>query len=285
MIVVSTHFDDGIGSCAGTLLRCREAGVDGRLLTVMSRPTWPPFVKHLLRNLSDWRPGEPFWIRAREDHRACLRLGIRRLELGCVDALYRTDDAGRRLYPDPSSLNEKPHPRDDGQIEAIAVKIEQLAARIGRPVTDGESGGDSGAPPGLGATHPSAADNILAFPMAIGMHVDHQLCARAGLSLLAKGHPVLFYRDFFYQGAGIITTSLLAGAQSWQVRLSEAELARKIEVFEAYASQIGPLYGSIASLRKSLRTYEATEDFLVPHASLPHLRDWLTRLGAEPVSP
>lgn len=237
MIVVSTHFDDGIGSCAGALQRCLSQGDTAQVWTVMSRPPWLPFIKHFALSLANWRPGEPAWLRAREDFRACRELGVERREVGFVDALYRRDDFGRRLYRNGAALRGPVHPHDESLAGQIAESIDQ--------------------------SHGARSD-LLAFPLAIGNHVDHQICARAGLVLSARGRAVIFYRDFHYQGPPGEAQSALKDAQWWRCTLAPAEVRRKTEAFEAYSTQIAPLYGSLAQMRQTICDRESTEDFLVP---------------------
>lgn len=237
LIVIGAHFDDGVGSCAGALLRAARAGRVARVLTAMSRASWGSRIKGLIKTAHRWRPGEPAWARAREDHRACAVLGAGRDELDFIDALYRRDPRGRRLYGSGAALNGAVHPFDQGLAEQLA---ERLYARLGAPA------------------------HWLAFPLACGNHVDHQIVSLAGSRMLDLGYPVIFYRDFFYDTGRGEALDKLGEADMRTVRLDPAELARKSAAIACYDSQILPLYGSWAAMRQAVAGREAIEHYLLP---------------------
>lgn len=253
MIVVSTHFDDGIGSCAGLLARLLRCGSPAQLVTVMSRPPALPFLKHLGRSVGGRKSGESWWYRAREDQRACHVLGVARGELGFVDALYRRSATGTRLYPSAESLNSRPHRQDESLPELIAA----AALKLKRDPQE-----------------------VFLFPLAIGDHVDHQLTALAGLLLLSRGAPVIFYRDFFYRGRPTRAQEQLSGAQRVDLRLTDEEVRLKQAALAEYTSQIGPLYGSVSQMIRDVAARESVEAYHVPAHAPPGILQRLRDIAA-----
>jgi LmbE family N-acetylglucosaminyl deacetylase len=114
-------------------------------------------------------------------------------------------------------------------------------------------------------------------PLAIGDHVDHQLCREVGLALLDEGRQwvmpgpdlvgrVAFYEDFPYAwwrdfgGAADMPAGLeLPPGVSLQPRFSDisATLERKAAGLEMYASQIVRLFASEQGMRDDLAGYHA----------------------------
>jgi LmbE family N-acetylglucosaminyl deacetylase len=233
LILVSPHFDDAIGSCAGLTQRARAAGHGVEIVTVMSAPAFGPMLKHLVLRPQDWRLGEPLWYRAREDKRACDVLNCARSELGFTDALYRRTD-GAAHYPAPKDLNGALHANDADLPTAIANALAQRA---------------SGA--------------VFGFPLAIGDHVDHPAPAAAGALLVQLGASVFYFRDFFYQGAPKAMAHEMARAQPGAVNLTTAELDRKIKALACYTTQMANLYAG-ADMDREIRAREAVEHLYVP---------------------
>ena len=114
-------------------------------------------------------------------------------------------------------------------------------------------------------------------PLAIGNHVDHQLCREAGLALLDEGRQwvmpgpdlvgrVAFYEDFPYAwwhdfgGVADLPTGLdLPPGASLQPRFSDigATLERKAAGLTLYASQVARLFASEQGMRDDLAGYHA----------------------------
>lgn len=260
MIVVSPHFDDGIGSCAGSLDRLNRLGFASTVVTVMSlAPARSKLAVQVAAPFEAWRGEarrhEPSWQRAQEDISACQSIKVDRFELGLADAPDRRQANGRRRYTRQTFLNGPVHADDLPLVARIADRLRSLAA---------------------------GTSQCLAFPIAIGRHVDHQLTAMAGLRLLNEGQPVVFYREFFYQGAPAEALAWSPSAKRLQVQLGEAELARKVTAFEHYTSQIGPLYRSQSVMLERFQSRESTEHFWVTDNPALRANAELAALGSTP---
>jgi len=100
--------------------------------------------------------------------------------------------------------------------------------------------------------------------MAVGAHVDHQLCAHAGRRLQAAGHKVLFYEDAPYvypdPGIAIVGDSVIRAAGRIRARVGGLEdvaidLDAKAAVIALYASQVSSLFGTMEGYRKSAESH------------------------------
>ena len=117
------------------------------------------------------------------------------------------------------------------------------------------------------------------FPLAIGNHVDHQLCREAGVSLLAEprdwvmpgpewADKVVFYEDFPYAWWNGFTSlnDLPAGALEaipegtfLQPRYADItdQLERKVRGIAMYESQLDRLFGSVKQMGTEVRRHAA----------------------------
>ena len=98
----------------------------------------------------------------------------------------------------------------------------------------------------------------LLCPMAVGAHVDHQLCAHVGRRLQTEGHSVWFYEDAPYvfpdAGSQVQSDTVLRAARRLRANVRgtwdlEIDSARKEEVLACYSSQIAALFGDLETYR------------------------------------
>ena len=114
-------------------------------------------------------------------------------------------------------------------------------------------------------------------PLAVGNHVDHQLCRDAGVSLLAEPRAwvmpgpdwagrVIFYEDFPYawwnqfQSLDDLPAGALSGIPS-EVLLSPHyadigdQMERKVRGIAMYESQMGNLFGGVKPMADAVRKF------------------------------
>ncbi len=166
-LFVSPHLDDVALSCGGTAaLEARH----GRALVATifaGRPSEAlnPFARfqHERWGHLDDAVGE----RRREDAAAMAVLGARSIWLDFPDAIYRGN-----LYLSDADLFGPVKPDDGPVAEAVAERIGELVQ--------------------------SARPTRIYLPLAVGEHVDHQICSALEERLRAIEGDVLFYEDFPY---------------------------------------------------------------------------------------
>lgn len=165
-------------------------------------------------------------IRMQEDRAAMDLLGCQYETLGFSDAVDRTSD-GNSLYSSISELFGVLSPVDVAGLQGM---VEQCREAVGA--------------------------RRLVCPMAVGAHVDHQLCAHVGRILHKEGHDVWFYPDapYCFPDPGpivIADTALLASrrlrARIWSNREIAIDTQAKATLVALYPSQVGELFGDLLS--------------------------------------
>lgn len=216
-LIVSPHFDDGIGSCGGTISRLRRYGEEVVVFTVWGASPTPPYSRLAAELHAQWNCGDsPVGIRSAEDARACRALGCTQYVAQVSDAIYRKSPAGTHLYPDRDSL-----------FGPVAAEDDPFPARI------------------IGEIQARwrETDTRFYFPLGVGHHVDHVVAFRAGLEALRLGHQVSFYEDFFYTDwkcPHLEGRRMTAGVEPF----SAVDFEQKVKAFSHYQSQIPVLFGS-----------------------------------------
>ncbi len=227
ILVLSPHLDDAVLSCGGLLLQHSDAEV----ITVFSAD--PPVP----------RPKALATVALPEERRAedACAMG----KLGCSYHLADLPDAIDRVGPNEDRL----YPRLSALFGPVAVADAPVCESIVAVVT------------------PLLADRLLFCPMAVGAHVDHQLCAHAGRRLLAAGFEVLFYEDAPYvypePGPAVAGDSIRKAAGRLRARVSGIEniaidTEAKAEVVACYTSQITALFGDMRGYRRSSQSHYAS---------------------------
>jgi LmbE family N-acetylglucosaminyl deacetylase len=226
ILVLSPHLDDAILSCGGLLAGHSNA------LVVTAFSADPP--QERPSQLSAMASPE---VRREEDARAMERVGAQARLLNMPDAIDRIGADGERLYP---------------KIAALFGVVAREDAPICEQIVQ--------------ALAPLAEERIVLSPMAIGAHVDHQLCAHAGRRLQAAGHEVLFYEDAPYvypnPGKAVQGDSVIRAAGRLRARVKglvdvAIDDIAKSQAVACYATQVTELFGDMASYSVSAQGHFA----------------------------
>lgn len=244
-IYISPHLDDAALSCGGAIARYSAAGARALVVTLCTAAPDPDEAINSFAEGQHRRWGlvhaDAVSARLHEDDLAIERLGADSYWAGMRDAIYRRPDA----YNSEESLFGSPDPADP-----LADATHALIADLHRRA-------------------PSAA---LYAPLGVGNHVDHQLVYAAAR---AAGAEVAFYEDFPYvatPGALDQRMQALDGAFVPDLLVVDATLIRKIDAIEAYASQIGVLFGDVETMRRRVAAYAES---LSPEGGAYAERLWL----------
>ncbi len=229
-IYLSPHLDDAALSCGGQIHRRRRSGERVLVVTLFAgdEPEAPPRLARELHRVYGLDSGV-MAARRREDEAACEILGARGERRELLDAIYRTEPGGGPpLYDELERIFEPPSVADERD---LLPRLERLLAEL---------------PPGR---------EIFA-PLAAGGHVDHRLVRRAAEAI--GSDRVAFYEDYPYCARRGAVKRALAGSEGWTTEVAgfgRQDLAAKIAAVRAYASQVGPLFGSERGLERRLRRH------------------------------
>lgn len=166
-LFVSPHLDDVALSCGGTVTL--EARAGGALIVTVFAGR-PPEALNPFAEFQHQRWGhldDAVGQRRQEDSAAMSILGADFRWLDYPDAIYRGN-----LYLSDDELFGAVKNEDDPVADSIAEMLSQIAR----------------------ATRPER----IYLPLAVGGHVDHQICSAIGGRLAASVGTILFYEDFPY---------------------------------------------------------------------------------------
>lgn len=240
-IVLSPHLDDAALSCGGRIAALATAGEAVLVVNICSGSPAPgtTFSPFAAANHARWGlpAAEAVARRLAEDERALEILGADSLQLDLLDAIYRMPTA----YVDDATLF--------GEV----VADDPLPAALGACLAD------------LVARFPDA---LFYAPLGVGRHVDHQAAYAAAVTLADAAiravttTSVAFYEDFPYVAAPSALAARLdelGGPQGFMPLVSaiDATLARKVGAVEAYASQLGTLFGGAEAAAGAVSAYAA----------------------------
>ena len=232
-IYLSPHLDDAAISCGGAIARFAAEGQPVLVVNVCSGspPPGGPFSPFAELQHARWGlpADQAVALRRAEDAAALEILGADCLQLDLLDAIYRMPTAYR----------------DDATLFGPLAAADTLQAEL-RPLLHG-----------LAARYPGA---IFYAPLAVGFHVDHQAVHAAAADLTRAGVAVASYEDLPYACAtGALARRLeaLGGPELFvpAVTLIGAQLGRKLAALEAYASQLGTLFGGSAQMVEAITSY------------------------------
>lgn len=237
VVVLSPHIDDAVLSCS-SLLSALDPLVERQVVTLYcGNPELPLTTGG--RNKPRVRPRRgyaPPRLRRREDIEVMRFLGCDWVHLGFPDAIYRRSPrTGRLIYRHPRQRWTAPNPEDSAHVEELFMVLYRLCGNMG--------------------------PRLLISPMGIGYHVDHRICAMAALRLANRHTQVIFYEDFPYVvdmsvGGGEpddpATALARLGLEPKRRYFVPIDTERQIEALRRYASQIGPLFGDEAKMRKAV---------------------------------
>lgn len=234
-IFVSPHLDDAALSCGGMIASLASVGQPVLVVNVCSGSPAPAASLSPFAAAMHARWGLPAAAGARlrlaEDVIALETLGADSYQLDRLDAIYRM----------PTTYTS------DEQLFGAVAPDDPLAAQL---------------TPQLVALRERYPGAILYAPLGVGRHVDHQIAHAAAAELARQGMSVAFYEDFPYvttAGALAERVAALGGRELFAsiITTIEPTLARKIAALEAYASQIGTLFGDPAAMAEAVTTYAA----------------------------
>ena len=163
------------------------------------------------------------------------KVGARTRLLGLEDAVDRCGEDGERLYPRLPSLFGPVNPADAPLCGQLVDIIEPLLE-----------------------------ERVLLCPMAVGAHVDHQLCSHVGRRLAKAGRSVLFYEDapYVYPDPGPLVhgDTVLRAAARLRARVAGLEdiaidSRAKSALVACYATQIADLFGDIEGYERSAQSH------------------------------
>lgn len=251
-VYLSPHLDDAALSCGGSIARFVASGDAVLVVNICSGSppadaVFSPFAQQI-HNAWGLPPETVVRRRLHEDIEALETLGADSYQLDLLDAIYRRPAD----YSDDATLFGPVAPADP-LAEMIRAGLEPLVARF----------------PGA----------IIYAPLGVGNHVDHQATYQAAAALAQQGYTVACYEDLPYAirpGALEQRLAQIGGADLFlpTVTTIDATLARKISAIEAYASQIGTLFGDSATMERTIREYA---EALRPESSTYGERIWVRR--------
>jgi glycosyltransferase involved in cell wall biosynthesis/LmbE family N-acetylglucosaminyl deacetylase len=227
-VFFSPHLDDAVLSCGGLIHRQLARGERVRVITVFAgcpdRPDLSAFARHLH---SKWGAPDATVVRLEEDLMALHALEVKQIEQWeYQEASYRHDASGQPLYSSYEGLTGLPASEDNGLVESLLHRIEETLTSRG-------------------------ASPVLYFPLALGMHVDHQLLFRVGLRLRSLGRDVRFYEDWPYAEGYELAPSVTG----WLCETFDISIKVKAAAACAYRSQFPCFGNSAAALHNRLARY------------------------------
>lgn len=231
-LFLAPHFDDVALSCGGEVARLVAAGEHVAIATVFAgAPSAAmPLTPYAQWHLAEWGVAslaEALAVRRSEDEAAAAVLGTAAHLLPFVDGVFRED-----RYHSWDELRSHLVPADAALPVAIA---DALAER-----------------------HLIGPETIVAGPLAIGRHVDHQAVFAAMQALAARGVRVRGYEDYPYAAdeeeyAARMAAPYFTGA-AWERVDITPWLATKVRAIGCYTSQLALLFPDIPML-EAVRAY------------------------------
>jgi LmbE family N-acetylglucosaminyl deacetylase len=195
-------------------------------------------------------------LRRDEDRRALATLGVEPIDLGLLDAIYRTA-GGAPIYPRLADVFRDDVPAADAaQEQRITTALAALLGRLAGPV-------------------------LVVAPLGIGSHVDHVLTGRA---CLAVADLLCFYEDFPYVvrssfGRFLPPQAALArhGLEATGCYAVPVDVDDKLAAIGCYASQITMLFDDLSGCRQSVQA--------LTHAGQPAEFLWRARPATPAAGP
>ena len=232
-LFLSPHLDDVAFSCGGTLLRLADD------------PAWRVVLCTVFTATVENPQG--FALRCQTDKGIAPEadyMALRRAEDRTFAEAAGVDDAWHWELP------EAPHRGYESPAELFAG--ERADDTIWQRVRDDLTSLDAELQP----------DAVFA-PQGLGNHVDHLQTIRAVLGVYPVTGKVCWYRDTPYairepdaRPAGLLNASPLTQSR---ITLPDALLARKIDGWCRYASQIGFQFGGVDGVREKLTAFHRAE--------------------------
>jgi LmbE family N-acetylglucosaminyl deacetylase len=237
-IFLSSHLDDAVYACGGTLGVQVSSGLRPLVITVFAGipaadTTLSPFAQEHHRR---WgadptkEPGDIIEKRRQEDAAALDYLQADYLWLDYPEAIYRGTPA---YYNNNNQLMATDVPSEDSGIDKhLAEVLLELQDRL--------------------------PDAVWYAPLGIGHHVDHQIVCSAADRLVQRGAKVYFYEDFPYvTRAGALEHRLKELGTPFEPNLVEMSeyLPARTEASKMYTSQVLNNFSSEEELEEIMSSY------------------------------
>jgi LmbE family N-acetylglucosaminyl deacetylase len=225
-VFIAPHPDDAALSCGGLIAVLRARGEEVAIVTVYSGASGTGGLTAFQRTALGFRAGGESdgeaiaASRRAEDSSFASDAAVRILWLDFPDAVYRG-------YEGDASIFGEVRPGDDPPVEPLRPALFSLRA-----------------------SHVYA-------PLAVGNHVDHQLCRDAAVALTTAPAELSFYEDFPYAWwSGFAGPGPLPVLEPRYLDITGV-LDRKRTWVLAYRSQVPALFGGGDELGRALREYHA----------------------------
>jgi LmbE family N-acetylglucosaminyl deacetylase len=237
-IYVSPHFDDMALSLGGTALRHARRAEPGLVVSVCTAAPGQSLTDFAAGQHAAWGGGDAWRERETEERAAMAALGVDYLWLGYPDAIYRGDQ----------------YLSDDDLFGVLKSGDHEPRARLADDLV------------AIWRRSPAAT---VYLPLAVGNHVDHQLCLAAAPALVEAGAPVALYEDSPYALVpGAVDARLAAWPTGLAGQLAAADLSPtlvefgelvvdKVSLVARYASQVPWIFRSIGSAEAAIREHDA----------------------------
>jgi LmbE family N-acetylglucosaminyl deacetylase len=228
-IYLSPHLDDAVFSCGGLIWEQNQKGHQVEIWTIFSGDPPQGELSPLANSLHlDWGlPQDPFQIRREEDKKACQILGARPKYLPYRDCIYRQSSQGKFYYQEVEDIFGGLNPGETDLIDFLGKDLrDQLPS-----------------------------DAVIAAPLGIGNHVDHEITRKAASRLEI---PIHYYADYPYvrEPEGREILSIMESSEDWEKELhliSENGLNQWYKASLAYSSQIPVFWETEDSLLTEIR--------------------------------
>jgi len=226
-LFVSPHFDDVALSCGGTAALLARTG---RVTVVTVFGGLPPAALNAFAQFQHqrWQTGDTTVdYRRREDLAAMRALGVDYQWLDYPDAIYRED-----LYLSDEELFG-PLKSEDRELR---ISVREALFNL--------------------ASHTAAHQVYL--PLAVGHHVDHQLCRDVAKPLAEHGLGVSYYEDFPYAASpGSIETALQKIARPLTPHVIDvtSTIEQRLAAIHCYTSQLPTIFRHYGKPDQVVRDY------------------------------
>lgn len=226
-IFVSPHFDDVALSCGGMAAWLAR---HGQVVVVTVFAAQPPTALNQFAEFQHQRWGigpAAVDLRGREDIAAMNVLGVEHRWLDFPDAIYRGD-----LYLSDDDLFGPVKPGDHACSHAVREALADLIQTW-------------------------KAQRVY-LPLAIGGHVDHQICREVGFPLAEQGIPIWFYEDFPYAlASGAVEAAVVSATQPLVSEIVDvtSTFEQRLAAIACYASQIPTIFRHYGEMDGAVRGY------------------------------
>lgn len=232
---LSPHPDDVVLSCGGTVFTLcgHETAVQVVNLFSAVPPADMPLSAFAAYQHEMWgQPVQAYHTRRAEETAALQVLGAAPIWLEQLECIYRGDPRqGKWYYNSDDDIFGSLHPADTVLIADLVDTLVGMA---------------------------DVAASVFYAPLALGNHVDHQVAFQAALQLQQRGAAVYFYEDYPYAQRHPDALHHALSGKAWQagrVLLSTAAAEAKIKAAAAHQTQLNPLFGGEAAMRRLLPQY------------------------------